>query len=149
MFRRRHGSWCDGDSVGPGLAVRLGRSGRADDASEERTGLALFGVDALLRARSLLSVARTVPGPDHLGPLCRWLATSLRLPPPTHNSARHCRLGWTSGSKLRNADSRLPTQLSPDLHSELQSERTRELHSELTPELHLSSTLWTPTLNSS
>ena len=75
-------------------------------------------VDALLKARSFLSVARTVPGPDHLGLLCRWLATSLRLPPPTNSPALDSNLSRTpSSAALRRPTALHRTRTSPGLRT--------------------------------
>ena len=72
--------------------MRPGRSGLVDNASEERTGLCSFRVDALFRARPFLSVVRTVPGPDHLGPFAAGWRLLSGCAPATHSSARQAAL---------------------------------------------------------
>jgi len=74
---RPHGSWRDRGSAQASSGGLVVRAQPATPQRNERA-FALLELMLSLRARPSLSVARTVPRPDHLGPLCRWLATPLR-----------------------------------------------------------------------
>ena len=128
----QHGSWCGVDAVWPRPCRAAWSIGPSRRRLRGVNGPCSFRVDALLRARSLLSVARTIPGPDHLGLLCRWLATPLRLSPPTRSSARHCRLGCAPGSDCPPLDSNLVFSRlhrdSKQIAARLRSQTSDELH---------------------
>ena len=71
------GSWRDRGSAqasSGGLVVQA----QPETPQRNERAFALLELMLSLRARPSLSIARTVPRPDHLGPLCRWLATPLR-----------------------------------------------------------------------
>ena len=85
---RQHGSWCIRWSVGPGPAVRPGGSDLADDASEERTGLCSFRVDALSKSPlvppRLLGSSRGPITSDHSVAGWRPLSGCLHRPTVRH-----------------------------------------------------------------
>ena len=83
MSRRQRGSCCNGGLVGPGPSRAAWSIGPGRRRFRGANGPCSFGVDALLRARSLLSVARTV----------MWLAgdfsPAVTRPTPTNSGALH------------------------------------------------------------
>ena len=100
-------------------------------------------VDALLRARPFLSVCSNRPEARSPRTLCRWLANSLRLPPPTNSPAPDSNLSRTpSSAALHRATALHWARTSPGLQAPLRSDEQQPCTG-----LELELALSTPTPN--